>query len=300
MILSNLQSSCLAFLFCILTLTLTAQKSPSYDPVLNQNPLVSDAYKLLDVGDTEQALENFQQALSQNQDDLSARLGQAMILAELERHAEAFESYDSIVQSYPRHAFAWNGRGLAAFNMEDFDTALQSFKQATAEQPINGFFYETLAWTQMCRGDFSSAAMSAKTATLMYNRKSENSVYPQLIAYFAYLETGDLSNAHASLKYAARNKPHNRWPAPVVDYLTDTIDAGELISFVGDSAQETEAHTYIGLKLRAKQQSHLAKAHLDWVARNGDARVFEYTLARALNLQDNVALLAPKADTEAQ
>jgi len=277
----------------VCVLGLSAQESVIIDPVLSQNPLVTQAYNLLQSGDSVAALDHFQQALTDNGEDLSALLGQAMIFADLERHAEAFDTYDTIVQTYPRHAFAWNGRGLAAFNMEDFDTALTSFEQATSEQPINGFFYESLAWTQMCRGEFSEAAVSAKKATLMYNKKSENSAYPLLIAYFAYLETGDLQNAQSSLKYAVQNKPLDLWPAPVIDYLAGSIEAPELISFVMNSAQETEAHTYIGLKLRTTKEEAEAKQHLEWVARNGDSRVFEYTLARALNLQDSVALLIP-------
>lgn len=274
-------------------LGLSAQEAVANDPVLWQSPLVAEAYSLLESGDSIAALDHFQQALTNNNEDLSALLGQAMILADLDRHAEAFATYDHIVESYPRHAFAWNGRGLAAFNMEDFDTALSSFEQATAEQPINGFFYESLAWTQMCRGEFPEAAASAKMATLMYNKKSENSAYPLLIAHFAYLETGDLKNAQATLRYAVHNKPLNVWPAPVVDYLAGSIDAAELISYVQDTAQETEAHTYIGLKLRSAGEEATARKHLEWVARNGDSRVFEYTLARALNLQDSVALLIP-------
>jgi len=271
----------------------SAQDRTIEAPILSQNPLVSKAYQLLEAGDSSAALASFKLALSEDGQDLSAQLGQAMIFAELQRHTEAFASFDAIVQSYPRHAFAWNGRGLAAFNLEDFDTALSSFKQATAEQPINGFFYESLAWAQMCRGEFSDAVTSAKKATLMYHKKSENSAYPLLIAYFAYLETGDLRNARTTLRYAVQNKPLNRWPAPVIDYLADTITAAELISFVTNTSEETEAHTYIGLKLRASASPDTAKEHLEWVARHGDPRVFEYTLARALNLQDSVALLVP-------
>ncbi|MBT64853.1 MAG: hypothetical protein CML13_16770 [Puniceicoccaceae bacterium] len=277
----------------IATDTQTGTTSSSQASQSSPNALVTEAYQLLQSGDSDGALEHFQQALLIDHQDLAALLGQAMIYAESERHNEAFASYDAIVQTHPRHAFAWNGRGLAAFNMEDFDTALRSFEQATSEQPINGFFYETLAWTQMCRGDFSQAALSAKTATLMYNKKNESSVYPQLIAYFSYLETGEVQQAQNSLKYAVQNKPLNHWPAPVVDYLNDSIDAAELISYVMDTAQETEAHTYIGLKLRANHQPEQAKPHFEWVARHGDTRVFEYTLARVLTLHDSVALLAP-------
>ena len=284
------------FLCRISLLELSAQETAINhisDPIPLQSPLVTQAYKLLELGDSAEALNHFQQALTANGEDLSALLGQAMILADLERHAEAYATYDRIVANYPRHAFAWNGRGLAAFNMEDFDTALNSFKQATAEQPINGFFYESLAWVQMCRGAFSEAAEAAKIATLMYNKRGENSAYPLLIAYFAYLEAEDQINAQASLNYALRNKPFNAWPSPVIDYLAGSIVASELIGYVKDSAQETEAHTYIGLKLRALGDDNAAKKHLEWVAQNGDRRVFEYTLARALNLQDSLALLIP-------
>ena len=283
-------------LYAMSVLGLSAQETAINsisDPIPLQSPLVTQAYKLIESGDSAEALNYFQQALNENGKDLSALLGQAMILAELERHAEAYDTYDRIVENYPRHAFAWNGRGLAAFNMEDFDTALSSFKQATAEQPINGFFYESLAWVQMCRGAFSEAADAAKIATLMYNKRGENSAYPLLIAYFAYLESEDHSNAKASLNYALRNKPLNTWPSPVIDYLAGNIVASELIGYVKDSAQETEAHTYIGLKLRAQGDENSAKKHLEWVARNGDRRVFEFTLARALNLQDSLALLIP-------
>ena len=263
------------------------------DPILMQSPLVTRGYEILELGDSAGALDHFQEALADNSEDLSALLGQAMILADLGRHAEAYSSYDKIVANYPSHAFAWNGRGLAAFNMEDFDTALSSFKKATAEQPINGFFYESLAWVQMCRGKFPEAAVAAKIATLMYNKKGESSVYPLLIAHFAYLEADDLRNAQASLNYALRNKPLNAWPSPVIDYLAGSIFASELIGYVQNSVQETEAHTYIGLKLRIEGDDDAAKKHLEWVARNGDSNVFEYTLARALHLQDSLALLVP-------
>ena len=263
------------------------------DPILMQSPLVTQGYEILELGDSAGALDHFREALTDNSEDLSALLGQAMILADLGRHAEAYATYDKIVASYTSHAFAWNGRGLAAFNMEDFDTALSSFKQATNEQPINGFFYESLAWAQMCRGEFLGAATAAKIATLMYNKRGESSTYPLLIAYFAYLEADDQRNAQASLNYALRNKPLNAWPSPVIDYLAGSSTESELIGYVQDSAQETEAHTYIGLKLRAEGDEDAAQKHLEWVAQNGDKRVFEYTLARALKIHDSVVLLAP-------
>jgi tetratricopeptide (TPR) repeat protein len=259
------------------------------DFALSASPFVTEGYAQLEAGQPKNALIAFGQALEADSNDLSARLGQAMIYAEQERHQDAFSSYDLIVQRYPQHAFAWNGRGLAAFNLEDFDTALTSFQMATVDQPVNGFFYESLAWTQMCRGEFTDAAESAKKASLMYSQKGEVSAYPLLIAYFSYHESGDAKNALRTLNYANKNKPVNQWPAPVIDFLSEKIDESDLISFVTNSAEETEAHTYIGLYLRLLGETDEASQHLKWVSRYGDPQVFEYTLARAINLQNSVA-----------
>jgi tetratricopeptide (TPR) repeat protein len=251
--------------------------------------LITEGYVQLEGGQPAKALIAFEQALQVDAKNLSARLGQAMIFAKQERHQEAFASYDVIVEHYPQHAFAWNGRGLAAFNLEDFDTALTSFQMATFDQPVNGFFYESLAWTQMCRGEFVDAAESAKKASLMYSRKGETSTYALLIAYFSYHESGDAQNALRTLAYANKNKPVNQWPAPVIDYLSEKIGEADLISFVTNSVEETEAHTYIGLYLRLLGETDAADQHLKWVSQNGNPQVFEYTLARALHLQNSVA-----------
>lgn len=264
------------------------------DPLLETNPFVTEGYIQLEAGQSEIALENFNKALESNATDLSALLGRAMIYAEQEKHDKAFNSYDLIIQNYPRHMHAWNGRGLAAFNMADFDEALSSFQQATSNKPVNGFYYESLAWTRMCRGEFTEAAASAKTASLMYDREGETSLYPLLIAYFAYLETDDLVSAERTLNYATKNRKINQWPSPVIDYLSDKITEEGLISYVMDTAQETEAQTYIGLKLRHENQLAVAEKHLNWVSQHGDSRVFEYTLARAFKMRNSVAVLDSK------
>lgn len=259
---------------------------------LVENPLVTQAYNALEMGQTADALAMFEQVSESEAGNVPALLGRALIYSEQERHAQAFSAYDQILLHHPSHAFAWNGRGLAAFNLEDFDEALSSFKRATQDQPVNGFFYESLAWTQMCRGEFSDAAESAKTSMLMYTRNGEKAVYPLLIAYFSYLESGDIENARRSLNYAQNNYDPNLWPAPIVDYLVGEINQSDLISFVMDSTEETEAHTYIGLKMRSEKQLAAADLHLNWVSRNGDSRVFEYTLARAIQFRSSVAELS--------
>jgi len=253
---------------------------------------VQQAYALFESGQLDRALIDFNQLLEHDANNLSARLGQAMVLQQQQRHQDAFSSYDFIVQNYPDHAFAWNGRGLAAFNLDNFDEALTSFQRATADQPVNGFFYESLAWAYWCQRDYSQAAMAAKQATLMYQQNGETAVYPLLIAYFSQLEQSQTEQARRTLLYALNNKPaNNAWPSPVFDFLAGGLSLTDLISFVTDSAQETEAHTYIGLYLRAQGELQQAASHLDWVATKGNKRVFEHTLARSLQNTEKVAQL---------
>lgn len=288
----NLKNPSIVFTaICLLLITAPLFAVDTEDSLKNQ---VAEAYKQFESGESELALNGFNKALELNADNLPARLGQAMIFQEQQRHKEAFSSYDLIVKSHPSHAYAWNGRGLAAFNLKNFDEALSSFKHATADHPVNGFFYESLAWAHLCRGDYSEAASTAIQATLMYNQNGETAPYPLLIAYFSHLEEGKKDEAMRTLKYAQNNKPSNgAWPTPVFDYISGHLNEPGLISFVTSTAEETEAHTYIGLHLRSQGQLDKAEPHLDWVARSGDTRVFEQMLARTLQASNKVALLAP-------
>ena len=259
----------------------------------SSSELLSKGLRQFKSGHRDDALATFSKVLEHDTDNLDARFGQAIIFAEQNRHQDAFAAYDWIIQKNPHHADAWNGRGLAAFNMEDFDEALASFHRSVTDHPANGFFYESIAWTQMCRGEFTEAAEWAKKALLAYHYKNEASLYPLLIAYFSYYESGDGENALRTLQYASRNKTSNQWPAPVIDYLNGKINEAELISFVSNLAEETEARTYIGLQKRSKGRAKEANRHLDWVRRNGDSQVFEYTLAKALASKEDVVIYTP-------
>jgi tetratricopeptide (TPR) repeat protein len=290
----RLQHFCQQITLVAACVLVAASASAEQEATKSSAELVNQAYALFESGQNETALEKFNRVLADDAGHLSARLGQAMVLLEERRHKDAFHAYDLIVKSYPSHAFAWNGRGLAAFNLENFDEALSSFERATADQPINGFFYESLAWTYLCRGDYTEAAQSAKQATLMYNQNGETAAYPLLIAYFSQLEGGRKADAIRTLKYAQSNKPPNgSWPTPIFDYLSGRLSGADLISFVTDSAEETEAHTYIGLNLRSQGNHEAAQPHLNWVALKGNDRVFEHTLARTLKAPKKVARRAP-------
>lgn len=245
--------------------------------------LIEEGYTHFDEGNPAEALRAFEHALSENPTALPALMGKAKVHAEQQEHDKAFAAFDHIVIQHPKNAFAWNGRGLAAFNLFDFDEALSSFKNATLDVPVNGFYYESLAWTHLCRGEYTEASKQAKTATLMYHQKGQSAAYPLLIAYFAHLADGKNAHALQTLRYAIQNKSSaNIWPSPVFDYLARNIGSAELISFVADKSQETEAHTYIGLHLQSSGKPTEANAHFDWVSSRGDNGVFEYTLAKSL------------------
>ena len=251
---------------------------------------INNAFILLEQGYLNDALSKFEAILSVDENCMAAQLGQAMTLADMNAYQAAFESYDNLVTNYPEHAFAWNGRGLAAFNLEDFATAEASFRQAIAQQPVNGFFLESLAWSQMCQGAYAEAAEAAKQASLMYSRRQEATLYPLLVSYFAYLAAGDMENAVRTLNYALADDSAENWPAPIIKYAAGAFDADELISHVTSIAEETEAHTYIGLVKRFQGAQTPAINHFNWVARHGNSDVFEYSLAKSLS-SNRLALL---------
>jgi len=272
--------------------TLMAGFAETENPSLkDSNELISEGFQQLKSGHKDDALATFNEVLRQDSTNLNARLGQAIVFTEQERYRDAFDAYDWIIQYNPKFIDAWNGRGMAAFHMEDFDEAMASFQMSIADQPVNGFFYESIAWTQMCQGKFQKAAESAKQASLMYGRKGKTSFYPMLIAYFSYHESGDAENAMKVLNYAIKNNSFAQWPAPVINYLNNTIDEAGLISSVLNLSEETEAHTYIGLQMRLLGKMDEAERHFSWVRRNGDPKVFEYTLAKVLVPHKDVASL---------
>ncbi len=268
-------------------------ETPSAEPSVQET--IDQAFQLLNQGETQDALLGFQNALEVDQHNLQACLGQAMIFNKLERYPEAFVAYDKLTERLPENAFAWNGRGLAAFKLERFDDALDSFRYASAMTP-NGYHFESLAWTYMCRGEFNEAAQSAKRANLLYTREGKQTLYPLLLAYFAYLESGEVENARRTLDYTLANLSRTGWPLPVLNFITGKSNTAELISHVRNAAQETEAHTYLGLYWRAQGEQETAQKHLDWVREKGDPSVFEYILARALPQGTSLAALQPAAN----
>ena len=265
--------------FCVVSL-LSAKTSP--------NDLASTGYAQLESGDYTTAIKTFGEILKKDASNLEALLGEAIIYTKQQDYAAALIAYDKIIKITPNNAFAWNGRGLAAYNLHNFDSALDSFKRATEQQP-SGFFYESLAWTRMCRGEYSLAAESAKLALLQYNSAGEHSLYPLLIAYFAYLESSEKLNANRTLAYALSNSRDRNWPQPVIAYLAGKIDAAEMISYVTSLSEETEAHTYIGLKLKISGALNTAKLHFDWVIQSGHSSVFEHTLVRSISMRKSFA-----------
>lgn len=242
-----------------------------------------DGYDLIKTADLDSALIKFQNVLADDSENLSARFGIAITLAEQECHEDALKAYKWITQQYPKNVDAWSGRGLAAFNLGDFDEALHSFQRSIENKPMNAFLYESIAWIQMCRREFQKAAQSAKQATLLYNQTGNTNLYPLLIAYFSYHESGDSENALRALRYASKNKlQDNEWPSPVIDYLNKKINQDGLISHVSSRTEETEAHTYIGLYLRLLGKTEKANRHFHWVEKKGDTQVFEHMLAKTL------------------
>ncbi len=277
----RLKLSIIKTLFCVFLVSSSALALVKANADMSER--LDAAYRLIDQGATEEALALFSAAFEADETSLPALMGMGEIWFTAGDFKQAFKVYDMVVQAHPNQIVAWNRRGISALNLEKYGVALESLSRAVQDQPMNGFFYESLAWAHFCVGDMESAVKEARTSALMYQREGKFSLYPLLISYFGYVTLDDKPRAVTSLNFARRSAREAMWPFPVLEFLEGRLTGNDLLASVSNKQEETEARVYLGMQLKQEGRSEAAKLQLDWVARHGDRGVFEYTLARSIN-----------------
>lgn len=193
----------------------------------------------------------------------------------------AIDLYNQLLLLRPHNAQIWNRHGLTAMQLKDFTMAVHSLKEAVRDHPINGSYYESLAWALFARGDFASASEQARTAILMYQRENQFSLYPFFIRYFAEHAQGQPAQAELSIRYAKRNLRDRAWPLPVLEYLSGQLPLQQMLAQVTSLREETEAHLIIGLQKHFTGDATKAQLHLNWAAGAGDPRASGQAVAHA-------------------
>jgi tetratricopeptide (TPR) repeat protein len=194
---------------------------------------------------------------------------------------QALNLYNQLLVLRPHNASIWNRHGLAAMRLQDFSTAVRSLSEAVRDYPINGSYYESLAWALLARGDYSGASERSRTAILMYQRENNFSLYPFFIRFIAEHAQDRSDQAALSLRYAKRNLRDRSWPLPLLEYLSENLSQNQLLANVSNLREETEAHLIIGLREYFIGDSERGRQHLTWAAGVGDPRASGQAVAHA-------------------
>jgi tetratricopeptide (TPR) repeat protein len=194
---------------------------------------------------------------------------------------QALNLYNQLLLLRPHSASIWNRHGLTAMRLQDYGTAVRSLSEAVRDHPINGAYYESLAWALLAGGDFAGASEQSRTAILMFQRENRFSLYPFFIRYFAEHAQAQPEQAALSLRYAKRNLRDRTWPLPVLEYLSDQLPKNQLLASVSSLREETEAHLIIGLREYFIGDAEQGRQHLSWAAGVGDPRASGQAIAHA-------------------
>jgi tetratricopeptide (TPR) repeat protein len=194
---------------------------------------------------------------------------------------QALNLYNQLLVLRPHNASIWNRHGLAAMRLQDFSTAVRSLSEAVRDYPINGSYYESLAWALLARGDYLGASERSRTAILMYQRENNFSLYPFFIRFIAEHAQDQSEQAALSLRYAKRNLRDRSWPLPLLEYLSEQLPQNQLLASVSNLREETEAHLIIGLREYFIGDTERGRQHLTWAAGAGDPRASGQAVAHA-------------------
>lgn len=292
----------LSFLLATSTLLLFAQietivyEHPEIIEVTNKN---EDPFYNLYLKDYSKALKQFEALLNKNPDYTSALMGKAKCLLALGRTQKAYDTYKIVYEENPISRSALEGLGRSAFYLENFSRAIQFYQQVLSLDPENPNHYASLSRIYMCQGNYESALSHANKAIILLDENNAAIVYMQILAYFAMAELESKNNKEITLKSipSAKNKlpfpfpfqtqsqsqsqfDKSEWPYPILHYLKGDLTNRDLLSFVENSEQEIQAHTYIGLNKRFLKDNDASVKHLIWVQEATFPQSFEVILAK--------------------
>lgn len=258
---------------------------------------LQEGFQRLHDRDPAGAIEAFDRALQASPQHVLGLYGKAAALGKLQRHQEALEIINLVVERNPDDYDALSLRGVTHYNLGQFDRAEADFQAAVESDPKEAFYFEALAWALLCQGRADEAGKAALRANLLYKQFSGDPAFSLILAYLGFRMDNNLAEARKILRFASEQLDPISWPFPVIAFFNGNIDENGLIVEVSTHEQETEARTYIALQLIWDNRPQQARPHLEWVQRRGTPEVFEYALAELalgrLNNQANALTSIP-------
>jgi general secretion pathway protein E len=236
-----------------------ALKLQPYD--YRSNRAMGDSYS--GMGQYEKAVEYYKESIrvSSHRAQVDALLALGLTYNRMGRHEEAIGVFEKGIQyaSTPKQFQIESGTD---------PVLLASLYFSTAEANLN-----------LGRGDV--AAQAAGKYIELQSWSDSNAPYAALMSYFGNRKAGRDEEAKRVLTEAVARTDAKSWPASIIKYLRDDLKEKDLLALATDNDRMTEARAYVGMALALEKRHDAARAHLEWVVKNGNRDFIEYTLAKA-------------------
>ncbi len=164
---------------------------------------------LKELGQLEEAIASFDQALKLQPNDHQAWFGRGVALYELGQLEEVIASFDQALKLQPNDHEAWYNRGVALYKLGQFEEAIASFDQTLELQPNlhQAWYNRGLVLKKL--GQFEEAIASFDQALKLQPNDHEAWDNRGIVLY----ELGQLEEAIASFDQALKLQPnhHQAW-----------------------------------------------------------------------------------------
>ncbi|MFN2492259.1 MAG: tetratricopeptide repeat protein [Pyrinomonadaceae bacterium] len=245
----------------------------------------------------ENAIASAERALKHSRYDDRANRVLGDSYSAMDRYEKAVEYYQESIRgssnSYQVEALL--GLGLTYNSMGRYEDALASFekgvvyatrpKQFSSEVEVAPWLVPTLyfgmAQANLNVGRGQAAADAARKYIEIASWANANAPYAALLSYFGNRKAGRPEEAVKVLDEASAHMTAKAWPYPVLQHLRGELKDADLLALATDTDKMTEARAYVGMSLALWGRLDKARSHLEWVARNGNRKFTEYTLAQA-------------------
>lgn len=199
-------------------------------------------------------------------------------LAVERRYEDAFWCFDAAVRLRPASVpalYAFSSVALA-IGLED---AAEEAMQLSMRLEFNPEAYRARAYAALGLRRDSAAARDALRYIDSVGWRDPAAQETALVAAVAYSRSARPGDAAAILDRVRQSAGAASWPAAVAEFLQGSLPADRLMARANTQAEQTDAHTYIGLRAMLAGHREEALAHFRWVKESGSTLELEFGVA---------------------
>jgi tetratricopeptide (TPR) repeat protein len=132
---------------CLISSPTIAYSTDSFE----ERTLMERAYDSLNHGETEYALQLYDEILKVNPTYIPALNFKGLALASLGQYDEAIQLYDKVLNIDPTNVSALNNKGVAVYNLGHYDEAIQLYDKVLAIDPNDSDAKYNITWLEQMK-----------------------------------------------------------------------------------------------------------------------------------------------------